>query len=74
MPDAANEPNVRSSGYSIVQGRTLYQLCNAVTSVFTVALPAGYESRHADDDTPNEEVGVGGAGDRCCAVIHWVFI
>ena len=50
------EPNVRSSRYHIVQGLTRCPQCQALTAVFTFALPSGYESRSADD-TPDDEYG-----------------
>lgn len=55
-PDGV-EPNVRSSSYSIIQSRMLCPQCNALTAVFTFALPASYESRTVDDDTPGDEFG-----------------
>jgi hypothetical protein len=51
------EPNVRSSSYSIIRSRMRCPQCNALTAVFTFALPAGYESRSVDDDTPDDEFG-----------------
>lgn len=59
MRDAANniEPNVRSSRYHIVQSRTRCPQCETLTPVFTFAVPSGYESRYADDGTPDDESG-----------------
>ncbi len=53
-----NTPNVRSVRYTIVESRSRCSQCNAVTTVFALALPAGYESLTAYDDTPDTEDGV----------------
>ncbi len=59
MSEAADdfEPNVRSSSYSLVQGRMQCPQCDSVTAVFACALPAGYESRYVDDGPVGAEIG-----------------
>ena len=59
MPDTADnaDPNVRSTRYFIVESKITCLQCNVVTKVFAFALPAGYESLNADDDTPDDESG-----------------
>ena len=51
------EPNVRANRYFIVESGMRCPQCDGVTAVFAFALPAGYESLIAYDDTPDEEEG-----------------
>ena len=64
-------PNVRSSKYFIVESRILCLQCNAVTAVFALSVPAGYESLIVDDDTPEEEEGTWDAS-PLAAVLSYV--
>jgi hypothetical protein len=59
MSDTANnaEPNVRSGRYFIVESKIRCPQCDVVSTVFAFAVPAGYESRHVGDDTPDDESG-----------------
>jgi hypothetical protein len=58
MTDAKDaEPNVRANRYFIVESRMRCPQCDVVTAVFAFALPAGYESLIAYDDTPDDEEG-----------------
>jgi hypothetical protein len=50
-------PNVRSSGYTIVESRTLCGHCKRPTAVFAFALPKDYESLVVYDETPEDEPG-----------------
>ena len=52
-----SDPNVRSSKYFIVESRIRCAKCEVVTTVFGLALPAGYESLQVDDDIPDDESG-----------------
>ena len=51
------EPNVRANRYFIVESRIRCPQCDVATAVFAFALPAGYESLSAYDDTPDDEEG-----------------
>jgi hypothetical protein len=51
-------PNVRASGYFIVESRFPCLKCSQVSAVFAFAVPKGYESLCVDDSTPENECGV----------------
>lgn len=59
MSNIASEenPNVRSSGYTIVESSTLCGHCKRPTAVFAFALPKDYESLVVYDETPEDEPG-----------------
>lgn len=68
------EPNVRSSRYYIVQSRTRCPQCEVLTPVFTFAVPTGYESRYADDDTPDDESGTWEVQDMAAVLMYIEYV
>ena len=59
MSNVASEenPNVRSSGYTIVESSAPCGHCKRPTAVFAFALPKNYESLVVYDETPEDKAG-----------------